>query len=203
LISSPKFLSKKSRAAHTSKGKWMYLKRYFSLLTLALLASNNIQASNDIDWWINISPLGLGKSASQTGTVNRSGIGMRSDGITYSIRNGYYENTTLLDSLNKVSDCITEIECGGSDLITVNEWSFLVGKSFLNKALTFSTGLGYSEIEYEFATQNNSHELSLPLEASWSPSRNGYASLNISLVSNISEERSFYGLTIGLDFGSL
>lgn len=159
--------------------------------------------THGINWWVNISPLGLGKSASQTGTVNRSGIGIRMDGITYSIRNGYYENTTLLDSLDEVSDCIIQIECEGSELITVEEWSVLVGKSFLSKALTFSTGLGYSEVEYEFNGQNNSSEFSLPLEVSWSPSRDGHVSLNISLVSNISEERSFYGLTVGMDFGSL
>jgi len=159
--------------------------------------------NQEVDWWLNISPIGLGNSGSQTGTVNRSGIGIRINGITYSIRNGYYENTTLLDSLNKVSDCITEIECEGSDLITVNEWSFLVGKSFLSKALTFSTGVGYSEIEYESSTQDNSNEFSLPLEAAWSPARNGHLSVNVSLLANISEERSFYGLTMGLDFGSL
>ena len=159
--------------------------------------------NQEIDWWVNVSPLGLGNSGSQTGTVNRSGIGMRLNGITYSIRNGYYENTTLLDSLNKVSDCITEIECDGSEVIKINEWSILVGKSFLDKALTFSSGVGYSEIEYEFNTQDNSNEFSLPLEAAWSPSRNGHFSVNVSLLANISEERSFYGLALGLDFGSL
>ena len=181
----------------------MSLKPLYALLAFSLLASSQIQASDELDWWVNISPLGLGKSASETGTVNRSGIGLRMNGITYSIRNGYYENTTLLDTLDKVSDCITQIECEGSEEIKVNEWSFLVGKSFLSKALTFSTGLGYSEVEYEFSTQNNSNEISLPFEVSWSPSRKGHFSLNISLVSNISEERSFYGLTVGMDFGSL
>ena len=160
-------------------------------------------SNQEVDWWVNISPLGLGNSGSQTGTVNRSGIGMRINGITYSIRNGYYENTTLLDSLNKVSECITDIDCDGSELITVNEWSFLVGKTFLSKALTFSTGVGYSEIEYGRNTQDNSNEFSLPFEAAWSPSRDGHFSLNVSFVSNISAERSFYGLTMGVDFGSL
>ena len=181
----------------------MSIKALYSLLAFSLLASSQIQASDEVDWWINISPLGLGKSASQTGTINRSGISIRSNGMTYSLRNGYYENSTLLDSLNKVSECITEIACDGSELITVDEWSFLVGKSFISKALTFSTGLGYSEIEYEFSAENNSKEFSLPLEASWSPSRNGYASVNVSLLANISKERSFYGLTLGMDLGSL
>ena len=181
-----------------------------NLLSAAFICALSNQAlstekfsNQEVDWWVNISPLGLGNSGSQTGTVNRSGIGMRINGITYSIRNGYYENTTLLDSLNKVSECITDIDCDGSELITVNEWSFLVGKSFLSKALTFSTGVGYSEIEYGRNTQDNSSEFSLPLEAAWSPTRNGHLSVNVSLLANISEERSFYGLTMGLDFGSL
>lgn len=181
----------------------LLLKQYVTTLVFMLLAGAQTQASQDIDWWVNISPLGLGKSSSQTGTINRSGIGMRLDGITYSIRNGYYENTTLLDSLGKVRDCITQIECEGSEVITVDEWSLLVGKSFLSKALTFSTGVGYTEVEYEFNTQKNSREFSLPLEAAWSPSRNGHVSVNVSLMANISEEKSFYGIALGMDFGSL
>ncbi|MEH6345688.1 MAG: hypothetical protein V7785_11425 [Bermanella sp.] len=190
------------------QGERIILKIY--LFSAALICALSNQAlstekfsNQEIDWWVNVSPLGLGNSGSQTGTVNRSGIGMRLNGITYSIRNAYYENTTLLDSLNKVSECITDIDCDGSELITVNEWSFLVGKSFLSKALTFSTGVGYSEIEYGRNTQDNSNEFSLPLEAAWSPARNGNFSANVSLLANISKERSFYGLALGLDFGSL
>ena len=179
------------------------LKLYIVTVLFSLLAANSVSASEDINWWVNASPLGLGKSESQTGTVNRSGIGMRAQGITYSLRNAYYENSTLLDTLDKVSDCITKVECDGSEVIKVNEWSLLMGKSFLNKALTFSTGVGYSDIDYSLNTQNNSQELSLPFEAAWSPSRNGHFSINISFVSNVSPERSFYGLALGLDFGSL
>jgi len=175
----------------------------FFLSTNNSVAGVDPTATNDeLKWWLNVGFIGNTFGVDSNGAGAVSGVTVESRHGLFTLRNSYYEDANIFESIGKcLGAALFSGEC--NDDTEFEEWAILYGKALKDSDVSLSAGIGRVKAKNADKPSENFSTIGLPFEAHWRPTNGRYFGVGFIAAGNINKEESFVGLYLTFQLGKL